>query len=78
MTIQIQAAKTVKKIILNRAVRVVYTNWRGETAERTIVPVEIYWGKTEWHPEEQWLLTVWDVERNAERCYALKDIKKWV
>ncbi len=75
MATQLQAEP--KEIFLNQTVRVVYTNWRGETAERTIVPIEIYWGSTEWHPEEQWLLKVWDVERNAERSYAVKDIKKW-
>lgn len=45
---------------------VVYKNWRGETAERTIKPIEIYWGSTEWHKQEQWLLKVWDIEKNAE------------
>ena len=65
------------KTVNNKEVRVVYTNWRGETAERVIQPIEIYWGKTEWHPEEQWLLKVWDVDRAAERCYAMKDIKEW-
>jgi predicted DNA-binding transcriptional regulator YafY len=64
-------------ISMGHAVKVIYTNWRGETAERIIVPVSISWGKTEWHPEEQWLLKVWDVERQAYRDYALKDIKEW-
>ncbi len=62
---------------MNRAVKVIYTNWRGETAERSIIPVSISWGTTEWHPQEQWLLKVWDIERQAYRDYALKDIKEW-
>lgn len=62
---------------MQQAVKVVYTNWRGETAERSIIPVSVAWGKTEWHPEEQWLLKVWDIERQAYRDYALKDIKEW-
>lgn len=62
--------------LLSRAVQVRYTNWRGETAVRSVVPLEIFWGKTEYHPHEQWLLRVWDVERNAERLYAFKDIKE--
>ncbi len=64
-------------VSMAHAVNVIYTNWRGETAERTIIPVSIFWGKTEWHPEEQWLLKVWDTEREAYRDYALKDIKAW-
>lgn len=75
MVMQIQV--TASKPIIDKAVTVLYTNWRGETAERIIKPIEVYWGSTEWHSEEQWLLRVWDVERNAERCYAMKDIKEW-
>jgi hypothetical protein len=62
---------------VNHPIKVVYTNWRGETAVRSIVPVKVYFGSTDYHPEEQWLLEVWDVERGAVRVYALKDIKQW-
>src|ERR1700704_3125980 len=58
-------------------IKVRYTNWRNETAVRSIVPLEVYFGKTEYHPQEQWLLKVWDVERGAERVYALKEISQW-
>jgi predicted DNA-binding transcriptional regulator YafY len=60
-----------------KAVTIVYTNWRGETAERTIIPIKIWYGKTEWHPEEQWLLTALDLEKDAERDFAIKDISNW-
>lgn len=50
-----------------------YTNWRGETAERTIVPKRVWFGVTEWHPEPQWLLRAFDVEKRAERDFVLKD-----
>lgn len=56
-----------------KEMNVIYTNYRGETAERTIIPVQVYWGQTEYHPGDQWLLKVWDVEKNAERIYALRD-----
>lgn len=62
---------------IEHAINVVYTNWKGETARRTIIPIAIHWGSTEWHSHEQWLLKVWDVEREAYRDYALKDIKEW-
>jgi hypothetical protein len=55
-------------------VKVRYRNYRGEVSERTIVPRSLYWGATEYHPHEQWLLSVWDVEKQAERTYAFKDI----
>ncbi|MGR9169637.1 WYL domain-containing protein [Rhizobium sp. KDH_Rht_773_N] len=51
-----------------------YTNWRGETAHRTVVPVEIWFGKTEWHPKEQWFLKARDVEKGEIRDFAFLDI----
>ena len=32
---------------------------------------------TEWHPEEQWILDAFDLDRNAERSFAFKDIVDW-
>ena len=58
-------------------VKIVYTNYRGETSVRSIIPIKIRFGKTEWHPEEQWLLDAFDVEKDAERSFAMKDIQKW-
>ncbi len=60
-----------------KVVKVIYTNWRGQTAHRSIIPISMRWGSTEWHKKEQWLLKVWDVERNDYREYAFKDIQKW-
>lgn len=59
-------------------VKIIYTNWRGETAERTIVPIKIWFGSTEWHKEEQWLLRALDTEKQAERDFAIKDIQQWI
>lgn len=52
-----------------------YTNWRGETARRSIRPIRMWWGKTEWHPEEQWMLTAWDCEKDAIRDFAWQDMR---
>ena len=60
-----------------KAVSINYTNWRGETANRTIVPIEVWFGSTEWHTEEQWLLKALDIAKNTERDFALKDINDW-
>jgi hypothetical protein len=54
-----------------------YTNYRGETANRRIVPIGIRFGSTEWHPEQQWLLEAFDLERDAARSFALKDVLEW-
>jgi len=60
------------------SVRIVYTNYRGETAIRAILPRAIQFGATDWHPEPQWLLVAFDVEKQAERSFAMKDIRAWL
>jgi predicted DNA-binding transcriptional regulator YafY len=61
-----------------KTVRILYTNYRGETALRTVVPERIFFGSTEWHPEPQWLLEALDIEKAQNRTFAMKDIRAWV
>ena len=61
----------------DKIVEILYTNWKGETAIRHIVPKDIFFGSTEWHKEEQWLLNAFDVDKQADRACAIKDIKSW-
>jgi len=61
-----------------KPVRIIYTNWRGETSERKVKPIKIWFGSTEWHKEEQWLLRALDITKDAERDFALKDIRSWL
>lgn len=56
-------------------IKVLYTNWRGETGIRNIIPVKIYYGSTEWHKENGWLMEAYDLDRKAIRVYSMKDIK---
>lgn len=59
----------------NGAAQIVeYTNWRGVTALRVIRPIRMWWGKTEWHPE-QWVLTAYDCEKNRVRDFAWQDMR---
>ena len=60
-----------------RALRVSYLNWRGKRAIRTIVLRKIEFKRTEYYPEEQWIMTVYDYDRKAEREYAMKNISGW-
>lgn len=61
-----------------KIVKILYTNWKGVTSYRNIIPESIEFKATEWHPEEQWILNAFDVEKNAIRGFALKDIKEWI
>jgi predicted DNA-binding transcriptional regulator YafY len=68
---------TDQQIDVAHAVTVTYRNYRGETAERSIIPIRIWFGSTEWHPGEQWFLDAFDVNKNAVRSLALRDILDW-
>lgn len=52
-----------------------YKNYRGEVSERTVRPIRIYHGATEWHPEPQWLLEAFDMEKDAVRAFAMCDMQ---
>lgn len=58
-------------------VKILYTNWKGETRERIILPISIEYKSTSWHKEEQWILIAMDIEKNEIRNFAIKDILKW-
>ena len=58
-------------------VKIVYTNHRGETSVRDIIPLEIKFGATEYHLEPQWLLRAFALDREAERHFALINIRAW-
>lgn len=54
-----------------RRVTALYTNWKGEARERTIVPLGILFASTDHHPRPQWLIRSYDVEKNDVRDFAL-------
>lgn len=55
------------------SVRVLYINWRGEAAMRTIVPGDVYYDDEgdNWHPEPGWRMHAYDVEKEAFRDFDL-------
>lgn len=61
-----------------RIVKVVYINYRREASVRLIIPHDIFYGSNEWHPTPTWLMNAWDVEKDALRTFAMKDISSWM
>lgn len=53
---------------------ILYRNYRGETARRRIIPQLVWFGATDWHPKPQWVLEAFDVDKNATRSFALRDV----
>ena len=58
-----------------KEISIIYTNYKGKTALRKIVPKEIIFSSNEWHKEEQWLLIAFDINKKADRTFAMKDIR---
>ena len=55
------------------AVEMFYTNYRGETSQRSILPIGLRWGTSKWHTEPCWLLLAFDYGISANREFALQD-----
>ncbi|MCM3387261.1 hypothetical protein M3649_03830 [Ureibacillus chungkukjangi] len=51
-----------------------YVNWRGEKGHRRTEVNMLYFGSTEYHPEEQWLLDGFDLDKSDFRTFAMKDM----
>jgi hypothetical protein len=54
-----------------------YTNWRGERGARLILPRTIHFGSNQWHPDPQWLLTAYDIDKKDVRDFAMAGIHSW-
>jgi hypothetical protein len=51
--------------------RFVYTNHKGESSARTVTPLSVRFGTSEWYPEPTWLLLAYDHAREADREFAM-------
>jgi hypothetical protein len=51
-----------------------YRNYRGEVSDRRAILTSVRFGTSEWHPEPQWLLVAFDLDKQAEREFVLADI----
>ena len=60
-----------------KEVNILYTNWKGITRWRKIIPLNIEFKATNWHKDKQWILNAIDIEKNEERGFAIMDIKEW-
>jgi predicted DNA-binding transcriptional regulator YafY len=65
--------------LAGQVVTIRYTNWRGETADRRIIPHAgtLRFAATDYHPDAQWVFDAWDVDRAAVRTFALASVRAW-
>jgi predicted DNA-binding transcriptional regulator YafY len=52
-----------------------YVNHRGERAERHVRPIRVWFGSTGFHPEGQWFLEAFDLDRQGTRDFAMSGIE---
>ena len=64
-------------LVENKKVIIDYTNWKGERGKRTVTPRIWFWGSTNYHPDNQWLMNAFDEDKQAERTFAMRDIHSW-
>lgn len=67
-----------KYLMEQRAVYIYYTNWKGETAWRPIIPISWEWTSNEWHPDKQWIMLAYDLDKKAERHFAMLGVSRWL
>lgn len=60
----------------NKNISINYTNWRGETRDRNITPVEIWYGSNKKHTASQWFLKAIDIDKGEQRDFAMTSINK--
>lgn len=51
-----------------------YINWKGIKGHRKVKVFAIYYGGTEYHPEDQWLMGAIDLDKGEHRIFAMKDM----
>jgi len=61
-----------------KALKFEYKNWENKIAVRTVKPIKIWYGKTEWHSENQWFLKALDLDKNEERDFSIRDILEFL
>ena len=57
-----------------QAIRIDYTNHRGERRIRKVRPIQVWFGDSPYHKGEQWFFEAWDCARNRRRDFLLVDI----
>lgn len=51
-----------------------YKNHRGEIAKRRVIETALRFKETKWHPEPQWLVEAWCLDRKELGLFALADM----
>ena len=73
-----KSTATIARALAEQGVAVIdYTNWRGERSSRRVIPISIKFGSNEWHKQNQWMMLAHDIEKQADRWFAMSGIHSW-
>lgn len=61
-------------IIFRQQTQFEHINHKGIKSKRNVIPMSLYFGSTKFHPENQWLMVAYNLEKQCERTFALNDI----
>lgn len=64
--------------ILNNPIRFKYKNWKDEISIRTLIPIEVWYGESDFHKGTQWFLKAYDLDKLDKRDFAIKDIIEYI
>lgn len=68
----------VKTIPNGKVVEIDYTNYQGKRERRYIIPVRLYFStNNQWHPEPQYILEAYDINKRANRDFAMSKVHAW-
>jgi len=62
----------IKKIVID------YTDYKSERHKRSVIPMSIFHGTTEYHTKPQWFLVAFDIAKYEIQTFAMKDIHSWI
>lgn len=60
---------------LDEPLTITFTDSTGVERERCVIPQRVWFGSTEWHPDAQWLLDAYDMDRHAVRSFELARVR---
>lgn len=61
-----------------QAIKIDYTNHRGERRVRNIIPIKIRFTATPEHKDAQWILDGFDLDKKSFRSYSFSGIHSFV
>lgn len=59
------------RVVAGMEIEFTYTNHKGRYAKRWARVDRIWFGETTYYPRQQWLMTAFDLDKRAQRTFAM-------